>query len=426
MKAPCAHIDKQTFKKIFHNHWDAFKAAAPRYNSPYYDEVVNKMLDCGDPDKMGFALYRCTSCGETRRVAFSCKCSFCLSCAKPYTERWVEFVGRRLFPSVVYRHFVLTVPDFLRIWFYRNPDLLSPLMRTGHACLRDIFKTCAGIELDIGSIMVLQTFGRAGNYNPHLHILVTGGGFDPKGHWKNVSYIPFDMIHRKWQYHLLTMLRHHVSEPAVEKAIDLGWKNYPKGFVAYFEKGDVPAGGQGLAKYLAKYVASPPISIHRIERYDGTTVRYWYRDHKTGQIEHITLPVLRFIGRMVQHILPKDFQRIRYFGLHCNFHYEKARQKIAQALPTDIPDHPLGYRVIPRKPFAQLFQKTFGKNPLLCPRCGEPMDLESIHHPLYGKIKSFENELYQEAPDERSIQLHGQRGSLDRPQRMVQIPLPFL
>jgi len=37
--------------------------------------------------------------------------------------------------------------------------------------------------------------------------------------------------------------------------------------------------------------------------------------------EHTTLPVLRFIGRMVQHILPKGVQRIRYFGLHGNPRY---------------------------------------------------------------------------------------------------------
>ena len=108
------HIDKQTFKQIFHDHWEAFKAAFPRYNNPYYDEVVQKMLDCADPEKMGFAQYRCIFCGDIRRIAFSCKSSFCLSCSKVYTDRWADFIGRRLFPSVTYRHIVLTVPDFLR------------------------------------------------------------------------------------------------------------------------------------------------------------------------------------------------------------------------------------------------------------------------------------------------------------------------
>jgi hypothetical protein len=135
------HIDKDAFKQIFRDHWEEFKAACPRYNTPYYDEIIGKMLDCGDPDRMGFAQYRCFCCGETRRIGFSCKSSFCLSCAKVYTDRWVEFIGRRLLPGVVYRHIVLTVPEFLRLWFYRNPALLSPLMRAGQACLNDLFNS---------------------------------------------------------------------------------------------------------------------------------------------------------------------------------------------------------------------------------------------------------------------------------------------
>lgn len=421
-------IDKDTFKQIFRDHWDAFMSACPRYNTPYYDSVIRKMLDCGDPKKMGFVQYRCLNCGETRRIAFTCKSCFCLSCAKPYTDRWADFIGRRMIPGVTYRHIVLTMPDSLGIWFYRNPDLLSPFMRAGHACLLDVFSTTAGAELDIGSIVVLQTAGRPANYNPHLHILVTGGGLDPQGKWKNVSFIPFEMIHRKWQYHLLTMLRENVSDPAVNKDIDRAWKKYPKGFVAYVDKGKVPPGGQGLARYLAKYVVSPPISVRRIERYDGRSVSYWYRDHKTGKIEHATLPVLRFIGRMVQHVFPKGFHRIRYFGLHGNVRYAKMREKIAPLVPARRPPDPRGFRVLPRKPFQMLFFDTFGKDPLLCPRCGGAMDLELIEHPKYGVIKDYSKSLFTEYMDEPSTgkrPLPG-RGPVDWTERMVQIPLPFL
>jgi len=416
------HIDKHLFKQIFRDHRDAFKAAYPLYNTPYHDEVVQKMLDCGDPEKMGFAQYRCTFCGETRRIAFSCKSSFCLSCCKVYTDRWADFIGRRMFPGMIYRHIVLTIPDFLRIWFFRNPDtLLSPFMQAGHACLLDVLATCSGIDLDIGSIIVLQTAGRPGTYNPHLHILLTEGGITPQGTWKTVSYIPFDLIHRKWQYHLLNMLRQNVSDPRINQDIDQAWRKYPKGFVAFVEKDEVPPGGQGLAKYLAKYVVSPPISVRRIQSYDGKTVRYWYRDHRSGQIEYAALPVLRFIGRMVQHILPKGFQRIRYYGLHGNVRYENVRTQLAEIFPDDIPADPNGFRVLPRKPFEQLFFENFGRNPLLCPRCNRIMELELIHHPDYGTIRSYE--LFQDMPgDEPSPS----RSPIHRSQSVVQVSLPFL
>jgi len=408
-------IDKNTFKQIFHNHWDAFKQTHPRFDRPDYNDTIQKMLDCGDPEKMGFVQYRCCQCGEIRRIAFTCKSCFCLSCAKVYTDRWADFIGRRLLPGVTYRHVVLTMPEFLHTWFFRDPTLLRPFMRAGYACLKDILNTCAGVKLDMGNIIVLQTAGRSGRYNPHLHILMTAGGIDPWEQWQHITYIPYDMMHRKWQYHLLKMLREKVADPAVEKDIDRAWRDYPKGFVAFLQPGEVPPGGQGLAQYLAKC---------RIEAYDGKNVSYWYRDHKTGQIEHETLLACQFIGRMIQHILPKGFHRIRYYGLHGNVRYQKIRERLAQILPTDIPTDPKGYRVLPAKPFPQRFFESFQKDPLLCPKCGNDMSLELIYHPKYGTIKEFL--LFAEWPDERQAVGTATRRTLHRSQRLVQVSLPFL
>ncbi|MDP6477408.1 MAG: transposase [Nitrospinaceae bacterium] len=382
-----AHIDKDRFKQIFRDHWTEFKNTSPRYNSLYYDEVINKMLDCGNPEKMGYAGFRCLSCGLFHTVAMSCKSTFCLSCAKPYTDSWIDFIGRRLIPGVVYRHTVLTVPDFLRIYFYRDRSLLDPFMRLAQPCLKDLFKTAFGLELDIGLVVVLQTFGRPGNYNVHLHIITSSGGVTKEGKWKAISFIPYDILHRKWQYHLLNFMKEHLPQtPSVKRDIDRGWKQFPKGFVAHIQKGEVPQGGKGIAKYLAKYVVSPPISVRRIEMYDGINVRYWYNDHKSGKIQHETIPALLFIGRMVQHILPKGFQRIRYYGFHSNVNYEQMQDKIRQLMPHKQPTDPLGYRVMPRKSFQLLFWETFGKNPLTCPSCGDTMQLECLWHPKYGFI----------------------------------------
>jgi len=425
-------VDKNSFKQIFRDHWDAFKARYPRFDTPHYDTTIQKMLDCGDPEKMGYVQYRCLRCGETRRIGFTCKSCFCLSCAQPRMSQWADFIGRRLFPGVTYRHFVLTTPDFVRHWFYQNAELLSQLMRTGYACLKDIFQTTTGTPLDIGCAMVLQTFGRSGEFNPHLHILVTAGGLSPQRTWKAVNFIPYDLMHRKWQYHLLGLLRQHVDDPRVEEEIDRGWKQYPKGFVAYLQPGDVPPGGKGLAEYLAKYVVSPPISVRRLEGYDGQQVRYWYEDHKTKAIEHVTLPVLRFIGRMVQHILPKGFQRIRYFGLHSNPRYQQIRDQLATLLPAAGPSDPRGYRVLPRPQFTQLFLDTFGQEPLLCPRCGTPMDWELLYHPDYGILK--EEPLLDDGPPDGRTESNSsavaredaRRDSVATSVALVQLPLPFM
>lgn len=374
------HIDKATFKQIFRDYWEPFKAAHPRYNNEYYDDVIRKMLDCGDPLKMGYAQFRCLSCGHSHRVGFSCKSTFCLSCSKPYADRWVDFIGNRLLPGIAYRHFVLTMPDFLALWFYKFRELLDPLMKTGFTCLLDIFRTVAKQDLDIGSIIVLQTFGRASNYNPHLHILQTAGGFDKDGpphlieKWVPLSYFPYDLLHRKWQWYLLNMLKKLTSDPRISHDIDRAWKKYPKGFVAFVQKGLLPPGAKGLARYLAKYVVSPSIAIRRITAYDGCTVKYWYHDHKTEKIRHETLPVLKFIGRVVEHILPKGFQRIRYFGIHTNSRYAKVKQHLIDTVPNAsnkiVPET---FTIVPSPINHQLRFENFYKEPSRCPNCTVPI-----------------------------------------------------
>jgi len=67
-----------------------------------------------------------------------------------------------------------------------------------------------------------------------------------------------------------------------------------------------------LAYYLATYVVSPPLSLRRLLRYDGQRGRYGYNDHKTKQRQEEEVSALTFIGRMVQHILPKGCHRMRY------------------------------------------------------------------------------------------------------------------
>ena len=114
-----------------------------------------------------------------------------------------------------------------------------------------------------------------------------------------MGYFPFEIIHKKWQYALLTMLKTEVPTPEMATLINELYEHYPKGLVAHVTKGTVPEQCRGLAKYLAKYVASPPIAVSRIISYTGAEVTYWYQDHRTKGKEEVTVPVLTFIGRMV-------------------------------------------------------------------------------------------------------------------------------
>jgi len=375
--------NKNVFKQIFIDHWVEFCKKYPRYNTGYYDSVINKMLGCGDPEN-GFMAYRCLGCGELKRIPFSCKSSFCLSCAKMYVDEWVDYISRTLFRGMRYRHVVLTMPEQFRKWFYRNPHLLDKLMKTGHIFYKEVVSHWLKEQVEVGSIIALQTAGRSGIYNPHLHIICASGGVTEDSRWKGFGFIDFNLLHLKWQYYLLKMLRENVKSKEMEKEIDRCWREYPNGFVAYIEKGDVPQGGKGLAHYLAKYVVSPPISLRRIVKYDGQKVKYWYNDHTTGKRIKEEIDVLTFIGRMIQHILPKGFQRIRYYGLHATAHASRIREKL-KGLLDDTPSQsiPGTYRVTG---YRGRIKESFGVDPLLCPKCGDEMEFEGIWHPEYGWI----------------------------------------
>ena len=40
--------------EFFADHWEVFQHAHPRYQTPYYNGLVGKMLACGNPTKIGY------------------------------------------------------------------------------------------------------------------------------------------------------------------------------------------------------------------------------------------------------------------------------------------------------------------------------------------------------------------------------------
>ncbi|MHC9540205.1 MAG: transposase [Vulcanimicrobiota bacterium] len=386
-------------KEIFTENWVSFKKKYPAYDMEYYDEVVNKMLGCGVPTN-GFIEYRCIDCWEERRIIpFSCKCTFCLTCGKVYADNFAERVGGILHPGVVYRHLILTIPDDLNILFYQERHervLLDHYFMTGWECIQDVMKTVKRKEVLTGCIMVLHIAGRSGNYRPHLHVLMIDGGIERKGgEWLSLGYLPYDILHKKWQYHLLTMLRGYFDSLEAKELIARMWKNYPKGFVANIKKGEVPRSSSGLAKYLAKYVSNPTISLRRIIRYDRVKgeVEYVYKSHKTKKMETEKIDVCCFIGRLVQQILPKGFQRIRYYGLQATKTFEKVKDLIASALMKIEKAVNDGYKVVKKVLYRDRYECSSGRDPFRCSRCGGIMDLWKIWIPKYGVIFDEEQRL---------------------------------
>ena len=419
--------DWNVYKQIFSDHWDSFKEKHSRYAKQYYDYLVQKMLECGNPEQMGYIEYRCMSCGQGKRlVSMSCKSFLCLRCGKVYVDNWVSQVSKMLRAGVIYRHIVLTVPARLRKVFYNHPEeLLDSLFRCGVRCLDDFFSFVSRRDLKGGYIVVLQTHGRSGRYNVHLHIIATSGGLDQRtGRWVHLGYLPYHVLHKKWQKYLLDMIREELDTEEAEKLVDYCYKKYPKGFVANVQKGDVPTRYATLAKYLAKYVVTPPISVRRIDAYDGQQVTYHYRSHRTKKVEEETVDVYTFIGRMIQHTLPKGFKRIRYYGVQATKTFEKLKGIIKEALSRVKEVVKDAVKIIPKKSYRERYEEGTGKDPFICPNCGKEMEIWKIWHPQYGVIYDELKEMKRGKYEPQEVFIKRRDGRAIRsPSDGIQIPL---
>jgi hypothetical protein len=269
--------------------------------------------------------------------------------------------------------------------------VLSGLMQAAHTAMNAVVAQAKRQAIRLGYIVVLQTAGRSANYNPHLHVILTAGGLRADGTWQRLGYVPYDLLHRLWQTHVLEMIATRLVGVARAQSLvaEMRWR-YPKGFVAHLQ-GNVLPRMKRLTRYLVKYVVSPPLALSRIIAYDREqgTITYWYRDH-LSQGKKTTQTVSRetFIGRMVQHILPKGFQRIRYYGLQAICTLKKVRAQICQALEVAEQQALELDEALPvRRPrYRERMQAAFGRDPLRCAQCGHELWLWQVWHPQYGVL----------------------------------------
>ena len=73
--------------------------------------------------------------------------------------------------------------------------------------------------------------------------------------------------------------------------------------------------GAAALKYLAPYIFRVAISNRRILKVANDKVTFCFRRSDTGQWRTCALNALEFIRRFLQHVLPKGFVKVRYYGL---------------------------------------------------------------------------------------------------------------
>ncbi len=314
MATTIQRVAKDTCQPLFRDPWGTCQPRQPRSQDRHGQAVMGKRLGCGTPVS-GYPTSLCPHGLEENRVALSGKRSCCLSCCKGYLAQWVSPRGRTRDEGVSYRPVVLPMPDALPSEFARQRARWAAWIKCGGAMVPDALSWFKNVERAAGYVGVRETAGRAGHGHPPLHLVMPSGGMTPQHKWREVDDFSCTGLPKPWPYHLCTMLKHRGGTRALTDQLDALWRKSTQGLVAYVEAGTVPGGGEGVASYLAPYVGRPPISLRRLLGDDGQRGRSWENDQKTKKRPEAAVPVLTFMGRRGQHLLPKGFHRIRYAGV---------------------------------------------------------------------------------------------------------------
>lgn len=354
-------------------HWDKFISKNENIIRPIVLKEIDKFRRCGQKEA-GFTLFACPVCGEMKIVPHTCKGRFCTSCATGYIQEWSHETSKRMY-RVPHRHIMFTVDE--RLWeiFIRHRELLKDLMDLAVNILLDWLKKREKVKS--GAMVGIHTFGARMNFNPHVHILVTEGGFDREGKWVVKNFIPYKMLRKRWQAAVMEMIRKKLPEKDVKRNKNLFqkiWNDNPEGFVIY---GPPNKKGNGTVEaqvgYIGRYMRRPAMALSRIVNYDGRNVTFKYFDKKEQKEKQETISAEEFISRIVRHIPDEQFKTIRYYGIYAR-RGKKLADRLMEAYMGNRIEKKKGERKQQRIGWRNKLKVFTGKDPLECSRCKEIMD----------------------------------------------------
>ncbi|MGH7612871.1 MAG: IS91 family transposase [Gemmatimonadales bacterium] len=349
---------------------------APTYGAwrAVVPEVADKFLACGVLEH-GFARVRCDACAHEYLLAFSCKARyFCPSCHAKRLALWTLWLEETLLAPVPHRQVVLTIPKRLRTWCLYRRALLGDLARvaakTVTAAVRTL--TCEP-DLVVGVVACIQTHGSLANWHPHIHMLVTDGGFRADG-----TFVP-------WPAHdtaALTeafrraVLRLFVRRGIFEAEDAEGMLAWPHSGFHVHDGVWVADGDLEFAKRLARYCARNPVALDRLQ-YDGPAAPVQYRSDKRDGPTAGTKAVdpLEFLAPLVTHIPNKHQVMTRYYGWYANRPRGTRRQAATETAtaPIEIAEREALPLREARRRWAELLRRIYEVDPLTCPACGGAM-----------------------------------------------------
>ena len=339
---------------------------------------------------MGGRRYRCKECGYETNLYNSCTNRHCPTCQVFEQDAWSEARKAELLP-VTYFHNVFTLPHEFNPLALQNKQVVYDLF------FQAVSETLLEFGRDrlhglLGLILLLHTWNQVLKTHLHLHCIIPCGALS----WDHLRWnrpmsdgYLFDVteLSAEFKRRFAQLLRKAHSDKALRFVGDLKHLADFKAFDRLVKQAEEKpwavwsepslTGPEHAIEYLSRYTHRVAISNSRIVGLTEDTVTITYKDRETGRQERLPLEPHAFMRRFLNHVLPRNFYRVRYYGLFANCKKKRLLRLALFALGR-APVIELPAKKTPRD---RILERT-GRDIDLCPKCRQGlMELVEVLEP---------------------------------------------
>jgi hypothetical protein len=284
---------------------EAYGPAMP----PSHRRAIADILACRTA-ALGGHLWRCDHCQAEAFAYHSCKNRSCPKCHTEQTHAWLDRRRAEMLPTA-YFHATITVPDELRQALRANQrDGYGALLTAAARAIIELARDPRFVGGTVGVLAVLHTWTQQLLYHPHVHCLVTGGVSADGRSWcpaRRGFLVPSKALAQLVRGKLKALLGQRRPDLVLSASI---WR---KPWIVHITSWS--AGEQAVLDYLARYVFRVAITNARLVGLDAHAVTIRYKQRKSARRRSCSIAGEEFMRRFLQHVLPKGFHKVRYFGL---------------------------------------------------------------------------------------------------------------
>jgi Putative transposase/Transposase zinc-binding domain len=280
-----------------------------KLQAPHY-AAIKAIMACHTP-ACGTLDYLCCPCFKEQHYYQACGHRSCPACQNHCTQQWLDRQRQKLLPLDYYMA-TFTLPFELRDFAWHNHAwTYQTLFTLAAETLKQFARNDKKLGVDLGMTGVLHSHARRLDYHPHVHVVIPGGGLNKQQQlWKQSS--------REYLFNGRALAKVFRGKfiAAMKQAGHSLPDNLPEKWIAHCKH---VGKGEPALVYLARYLYRGVINESNIIDYDGHEVTFRYKDSTTQKWRTRTQTVVTFLWRVLQHVLPKGFRRVRDYGfLHAN------------------------------------------------------------------------------------------------------------